>query len=97
MKLYKEGMPELVDFKVMSRYKYKQIGDPVVYQDHIQLLNSDTGMFINMSTTRDMKPLNLPGDSSAFSKHVPFRRPIPENLFHRYEINANFSITKSKF
>ena len=58
MRLYAEGRPDVVDFKVMSRYKYKQIGEPVVYEDHVCFYNSETSMYLHMSTTRDFKPIN---------------------------------------
>jgi len=97
LRLYKHGVPELVDFQVLSRYKYKQVGDKVVYDDHLMLFNSSSGLFIHVSTTVDKKPLNLPSIKIDYRPNVPFRRPITEDLFHRYAINSNPSILKSKF
>ena len=97
VKLFSQGVPEDVDFQILSRYKYKQIGDRVVFGDHIMLFNPKFGMYIHVSTVNMMNPSGLNQIRIDYRPTLRIEKSLPEDMYDRYAINASFAMAKSKF
>lgn len=66
--------PSRVIFDILPRYKYRQDGDRVVYEDHILLFNSSKSLYIQYMNEAPLpveEPTHMP---STFRPNCPHRR-----------------------
>ena len=83
-----------VTFQIQPRYKYRQEGDRVVFQDQILLANTKYNTFVNVSV--DLVQTVLKDDSvpCEFRPPSPKRRRNPANMFKNCEANISQNFMK---
>lgn len=46
------GFPDRCDFTITPRYKYRNLGDSVMFSDYFVLRNEETGVYLAMNDLR---------------------------------------------
>lgn len=83
-----------VTFQIQPRYKYRQDGDQVVFNDQICLYNQKYNAYIHFSKDILQAPIAEFTFQSDFRPKSPLRRRNPENLFDWYEANLSQNYEK---
>lgn len=87
-----EPAPQRAWFVIQSRYRYRQIGEPVVYNDHILLYSQKYNSYLHASETYLLNQIQRASPQSQYRLKSPIRRPDPETVYRRFEANicSNF-------
>ena len=83
-----------VTFQIQPRYKYRQEGDQVVFNDQIVLYNQKYNAYIHFSKDILQRPSPAFRFQSDFRPKSPLRRRNPETLFPWYEANVSQNYEK---
>ena len=87
-------MPSRVTFQIVPRYKYRQEGDQVVFNDQIVLYNAKFQAYIHFSKDLLKTPNADISLQSDYRPKSPLRRRNPESLFNWYEANVSQNLQK---
>ena len=93
--MFAEGQPDRVSFSLEPRYKYKKIGEQIVFGDHVWLYNKAYDVYMHINQQEKLPRLDLPYLPADYRKEVPFRRPKPSLIYDHYEVTGSASIDKS--
>ena len=73
----------------MPRYKYRQDGEPVVYNDHVILYNVKYNQYIHVSEEVVFNQEVREYNPSEYRPLSPRRRPNPDEVYKRAEVNMS--------
>lgn len=80
----------------MSRYKYKQIGDKICYDDNCLFFNAHMATFVSMNLNKQIKPLKIKSQGNGYRMDSQCLKLGPEEVFNRHSINSGLNVDFSK-
>lgn len=89
IELVENPAPQRVTFYIQPRYRYREDGEPVVYNDHITLYNIKYNSFLHISEEYRFDQEIRPHQSSEFRPESPRRIQNPDEIYKRYEANVS--------
>lgn len=81
-------------FYIQQRYKYRQDGEAVVYNDHILLYNQKYNCYIHLSEDQLQEQVKMNLKPSKYRPKSPLRRCNPQEIFKKLEVNCSQNFYK---
>ena len=94
LELVEEPAPMRAQFIIQSRYRYRQPGEHVVYNDHILLYSAKYNSYVHASEEHTLGQTEVLQVKPEFRPPSPKRRPDPEAIYRRYEANISSNFYK---
>lgn len=89
LELSSEPSAQRVTFFIQQRYKYRQDGEAVVYNDHILLYNQKYNCYLHVSEDFAQEQVKLDNACSKYRPKSPIRRAHPTEIFKSLEANCS--------
>jgi hypothetical protein len=84
-----EPSAQRVTFYIQPRYKYRQVGQNIVYNDHVLFYNQKFNSYLHVSEDQSIEQVELKSDPSSFRPKSPVRKPNPDQCFKNYDTNMS--------